>query len=148
MLLGASAATLALNVIDPLLAGHWGRAAFDAVGPLLLIGWAEVGPVLLSDMEKPGPEQRPSHGRTDVPHVSARAADPASQKDQRSSNGMGVDDLIHQARLENAQHWAEHRRPISAETLRRKLRVGAARSRALAAAVRLDDAPPASPGGL
>ncbi|GLY68789.1 hypothetical protein Atai01_54080 [Amycolatopsis taiwanensis] len=41
MLLGASVATLALNVTDPLLVGHWGRAAFDAVGPLLLIGWAE-----------------------------------------------------------------------------------------------------------
>ncbi|WP_308190276.1 hypothetical protein [Amycolatopsis sp. GM8] len=59
-----------------------------------------------------------------------------------------MDDLFHQARLENAQHWAEHRRPISAETLRRKLHVGAARSRVLAAAVRLDDALPASPGGL
>lgn len=26
----------------------FGRAAFDAVGPLLLLGWAEVGPRLLS----------------------------------------------------------------------------------------------------
>lgn len=34
----ASAATLALNVAEPLCAGHFGKAAFDAVGPLLLIG--------------------------------------------------------------------------------------------------------------
>jgi hypothetical protein len=33
--------TLALNVADPLVAGEYGKAAFDAVGPLLLIGWAE-----------------------------------------------------------------------------------------------------------
>jgi hypothetical protein len=32
------------------MAGQWGRAAFDAVGPLLLIGWSEVGPALLAAM--------------------------------------------------------------------------------------------------
>jgi hypothetical protein len=42
-----SLTTLALDVADPLVTGHYGKAAFDAVGPLLLIGWAEVGPVLL-----------------------------------------------------------------------------------------------------
>ncbi|PFG49208.1 hypothetical protein ATK36_4347 [Amycolatopsis sulphurea] len=41
LLLFASMATLAMNVADPLVAGHLGKAAFDAVGPLLLIGWAE-----------------------------------------------------------------------------------------------------------
>lgn len=44
LLLGASVVTLALNVAEPLIAGHLGRALFDAVGPLLLMGWAEVGP--------------------------------------------------------------------------------------------------------
>ncbi|WP_254897131.1 hypothetical protein [Amycolatopsis sp. Hca4] len=38
LLLTASIATLALNVADPLCAGHRGKASFDAVGPLLLIG--------------------------------------------------------------------------------------------------------------
>jgi hypothetical protein len=47
LLLLASLLTLALNVTEPLLVGMYGRAAFDAVGPLLLIGWAEVGPGLL-----------------------------------------------------------------------------------------------------
>jgi hypothetical protein len=41
----ASAVTLALNVAEPICAGQLGKAAFDAVEPLLLIGWAEVGPV-------------------------------------------------------------------------------------------------------
>lgn len=47
LLIFASAVTLALNVADPLVAGQYGKAAFDAVGPLLLIGWAEVGPGFL-----------------------------------------------------------------------------------------------------
>jgi hypothetical protein len=47
LLMFASAVTLALNVADPVVAGEYGKAAFDAVGPLLLIGWAEVGPSFL-----------------------------------------------------------------------------------------------------
>jgi hypothetical protein len=47
LLIFASTVTLALNVADPLGAGQYGKAAFDAVGPLLLIGWAEVGPDLM-----------------------------------------------------------------------------------------------------
>jgi hypothetical protein len=46
---GASAAAdieavlcVAVNVADPLVAGQFGKAGFDAVGPLLLIGWSEV----------------------------------------------------------------------------------------------------------
>jgi hypothetical protein len=41
LLLFASVVTLALNVPDPIVADEYGKAAFDAVGPLLLIGWAE-----------------------------------------------------------------------------------------------------------
>jgi hypothetical protein len=47
LLIFASVVTLALNVAEPLVAGQPGKAAFDAVGPLLLIGWSEVGPGLL-----------------------------------------------------------------------------------------------------
>jgi hypothetical protein len=42
LLVFASTATLALNIANPLVTGTYGKAAFDAVGPLLLIGWAEV----------------------------------------------------------------------------------------------------------
>ncbi len=43
LLLASSVVTLALNVAEPLIVGEVGKALFDAVGPLLLIGWAEVG---------------------------------------------------------------------------------------------------------
>lgn len=39
--------TLALNVAEPLIAKHYGKAAVDAVAPLLLIGWGHVGPQML-----------------------------------------------------------------------------------------------------
>ncbi|WP_370643678.1 hypothetical protein [Amycolatopsis sp. DSM 110486] len=51
LLLAASAVTRALNVADPVCSGQGDKAAFDAVGPLLLIGWAEVGPGLLGGLQ-------------------------------------------------------------------------------------------------
>lgn len=39
--------TLGLNVAEPIVAGHYGRAALDAVAPVLLLGWGSVGPTLL-----------------------------------------------------------------------------------------------------
>jgi hypothetical protein len=47
LLLASSVVTWALNVAEPLIAGEVGKALFDAVGPLLLIGWSEVEPALL-----------------------------------------------------------------------------------------------------
>jgi hypothetical protein len=40
--------TLALNIAEPLLAGHYGRACLDTVAPLLLLGWGHVGPAFLA----------------------------------------------------------------------------------------------------
>jgi len=62
LLLFASLVTLALNVADPLLAGEWGKAAFDAVGPLLLIGWAHVGPELLHALSARSRMPVPAYG--------------------------------------------------------------------------------------
>ncbi|WKK27174.1 DUF2637 domain-containing protein [Streptomyces olivoreticuli] len=52
--------TLALNIAEPIAAGHYGRAAVDAVAPLLLLGWGQVGPQLLRHFHtvttpEPGP---------------------------------------------------------------------------------------------
>jgi hypothetical protein len=66
LLIFASAMTLALNVADPLVVGEYGKAAFDAVGPLLLIGWAEVGPGFLQAIG----ECRSSTARSTVAGVS------------------------------------------------------------------------------
>ncbi|MFC5663117.1 DUF2637 domain-containing protein [Kitasatospora misakiensis] len=55
--------TLALNVAEPLAAGHYGRAAVDAVAPLLLLGWGQVGPQFLRHfhtLSTPNPAQAPA----------------------------------------------------------------------------------------
>ncbi|EFC81818.1 hypothetical protein FrEUN1fDRAFT_5065 [Parafrankia sp. EUN1f] len=62
LLLFASMVALALNIAEPLIAGRYGKAAFDAVGPLLLIGWAEVAPGLLQAIEpRQEKKRRPTH---------------------------------------------------------------------------------------
>lgn len=128
LLLGASVVTLALNVADPLLALQWGKAAFDAVGPLLLIGWSEVGPALLGAMHE---VQAASGGQ-----ATTTLDNDACDCESAVPSNRGYGDLLARARSEDARHWAEHRRPISAETLRRSLRVSAGKSRVLVAILR------------
>lgn len=158
LLIFASVVTLALNVADPLVAGEYGKAAFDAVGPLLLIGWAEVGPDLLRALTT---ASRPAEeALNDVKLVQAPVADEptatsqtapeaardetkpvdtsADKQNNRPASKMVDDDLLERAREEDAHHWEAHRRPISADTLRKKLRIGAARSRLLVAIIRAD----------
>ncbi|MET8845936.1 hypothetical protein [Amycolatopsis sp. NPDC004625] len=67
LLLAASSATLALNFADPICAGQWGKASFDAVGPLLLIGWAEVGPALLRSLHAVDSAREPQGDCTSLP---------------------------------------------------------------------------------
>ncbi|MGW3569927.1 DUF2637 domain-containing protein [Streptomyces sp. NPDC000941] len=147
LLVFSSLMTLALNVTDPLLAGQNGKAAFDAVGPLLLIGWAEVGPGLLQAISSAGGETsreaevrerpvvhaagiiEPERGNVEQSHAS-------DEDDQQSQLRPGGDDLLQRALVEDAWHWETYQRPISAETLRKRLHVGAARSRMLVATVR------------
>jgi len=128
LLFGASAVTLVLNVADPLVAGQWGKAAFDAVGPLLLIGWAEVGPALLSAMHEAK--------AVGAVHVEGVVDDELGGSEGVPELGCEYGDLLARARIEDTRHWAEHRRPISAETLRRKLRVGAGKARSLVVVLR------------
>jgi hypothetical protein len=47
-------------------------------------------------------------------------------------------DLLHRARAEDVLHWRDHQRPISADTLRRRLHVGAGTARDLVAQLRAD----------
>ncbi|MFD5317521.1 SpdA protein [Streptomyces sp. NPDC127098] len=167
LLVLASVMTLALNVTEPLLAGHYGRAAFDAVGPLLLIGWAEVGPGLLQAIsstgsasetsdeevgsrEEPGMVRRTGRGNEpvgashrrggshrEVVPVPDRRPVPTSRRRSTRKQASPVDqELLRRARSEDAHHRREHQRPISAETLRKRLHVGARTSRALVAAIR------------
>jgi hypothetical protein len=146
LLVLSSLMTLALNVTDPLLVGQMGKAAFDAVGPLLLIGWAEVGPGLLQAIAgahdaRPMKEQRHVHGAVQE-EAALGSCDGDSilpsriHPDQGESQMAPGDDLLERARQEDARHWETFQRPISAETLRKRLHIGAARSRMLVAMVR------------
>jgi hypothetical protein len=147
----ATLVTLALNVAEPLIAGHYGRAAFDSVGCLLPAGWAHVGPGLLQAISEVGAAYRPPADPTpapstagptavvgDGPGPTGRAVVPTQRSgDRRPPEGRrGRDDLWEQARAEDARHWELHRRPISAETLRKRLHIGAARSRTLVTQIR------------
>lgn len=149
LLIFASVVTLALNVADPLVAGEYGKAAFDAVGPLLLIGWAEVGPVFLQAIGNSGSFAPADGAAVEQPisreHAEAEAgsatvdrgevdrAEPSPLRRRRS-----FDELLEQARREDAAHRAAHQKPISADTLRGCLNVGAKRARHLVQVVRAE----------
>lgn len=47
-------------------------------------------------------------------------------------------DLLHRARAEDVLHWQQHQRPISAETLRKRLAVGTGTARGLVTQLRAD----------
>ncbi|GHH88016.1 hypothetical protein GCM10017771_31610 [Streptomyces capitiformicae] len=133
LLIFSSVMTLALNITDPLLAGQIGKAPFDAVGPLLLIGWAEVGPGLLQTISGIQSRDDENPART---VAGPRVGDPTEDPD--TDMPPAHDDLLERARREDAHHWELHKRPISAETLRKRLCIGAARSRMLVAVIRGD----------
>ena len=145
LLLAASAITFALNIADPVCAGAWGKAAFDAVGSLLLVGWAEVGPGLLRGLQMAGTEEEvPDKLEREVAGVPEALAtsqgevlDDSTAERLRESAG----DELERARALNLKHWTTHKRPVSAETLRRELGVGATKSRRLCAIVRGESAP-------
>jgi hypothetical protein len=136
LLIFASVVALALNVAEPLVAGDYGKAAFDAVGPLLLIGWAEVGPDLLRELatasrsaEATLDDVRPTQvpfadeptriGPT-TPELSREVAEPdgtsADKQGTQPASTMVDDELLELAKEADARHWDAHRPPISAET--------------------------------
>lgn len=149
LLIFASVVTLALNVADPLVAGEYGKAAFDAVGPLLLIGWAEVGPSFLqaigeSGSSIPADDVAAGHPRARR-HAEAEAGgatDDPREVDRVEQTPLNprrsLDELLEQARREDAAHRAAHQKPIPADTLRLRLGVGAKRARQLVQVVRAE----------
>jgi hypothetical protein len=130
LLLASSLVTLALNVAEPLIIGEVEKALFDAVGPLLLIGWAEVGPTLLHALA--------SVPATGSPGVVAQTADSVSASGDRPEAVDVADELLERTRHEDRRHRQLYQRPVSAESLRKTLGVGAERSRALVKLVRAE----------
>ncbi len=130
LLVGASVVTLALNVAEPLVAGCPGKALFDAVGPLLLIGWSEVGPALLQALAAVPATAYP---------VDAAPASDSARAEVEGEEGASVDaELLERARCEDLRHRELYQRPVSAENLRKALGVGAERSRTLVKLVRAE----------
>jgi hypothetical protein len=153
LLTACGAATLALNIAGPVTAGAYGRAAFDSVGPGLLIGWAETGPGMLRflyarprnpDPALHGSEARPAPAGEEVPVAPALDC-PANEADGSSrpaasqagrAGAAGLDELLAEARRIDQAHRLMHHRPVSAETLRKQMRIGSMRARALVQQIR------------
>jgi hypothetical protein len=104
--------TFALNTARPIQAGQAGRACFDAVAPLLLIGWSEVGPKLLGLLHSAFPDEVLDLG--DGPEPTTSTPDKQSNLPTQ---------LIERAYRLNAAHRQRTGRPITRDTLRANLRV-------------------------
>nr|WP_202543217.1 DUF2637 domain-containing protein [Streptomyces sp. SID8382] len=126
--------TLALNVAEPIVAGHYGRAAVDAVAPLLLLGWGAVGPQLLrhfhtvahaapASASSPAPvEKAPAPAPEPVP-----ASEPVSPRvgpTPEPAPAVTVPvPLLNAARTIATTYRAEHGEPITPAQLRARLGV-------------------------
>ncbi|WP_410600787.1 hypothetical protein [Amycolatopsis sp. lyj-90] len=128
----SSFVALALSVAEPLIAGEIGRALFDAVGPLLLIGWADVGPALLRELASATPPVEQNAGLLASPHLYVSPATTEAPTDSQPhvidssapsaawSSLSKLDDVrVEQAVEVDRRHREEHQRPISAEGLMR-----------------------------
>ncbi|WP_369390434.1 DUF2637 domain-containing protein [Streptomyces sp. CG1] len=146
--------TLALNVAEPIVAGHYGRAAVDAVAPLLLLGWGAVGPQLLrafhtvsrpanlnSTPDEAGPQADTTPApaapralpappeRTPVPVAPLAAPAPAAPAVEVP------EPLLAEARSIAASHHAEYGDNITPAQLKRRLGIGLPMATALHAAL-------------
>ncbi|MFD8065130.1 DUF2637 domain-containing protein [Streptomyces parvulus] len=147
--------TLALNIAEPITAAHYGRAAVDAVAPLLLLGWGAVGPQLLrsfhavtSEATAPAPvdetetAQEPAPAPAQPAPVATSTAPvtpeptPAPIAPALTAPAVKVPEpLLTEARSIAASHHAEHGETISPAQLKRRLGIGLPMATALHAAL-------------
>ncbi|MET9358855.1 DUF2637 domain-containing protein [Streptomyces sp. NPDC006617] len=154
--------TLALNIAEPLTAGHYGRAAVDAVAPLLLLGWGTVGPQLLRSfhavtadetapaptadtqpapqptpaVDDPAPAPVPAPPGTPEPVTPPVAPAPVAPVAAVTAPAVKVPEpLLTEARSIASTHHAEHGEPITAAQLKRRLGIGLPMATALHAAL-------------
>jgi hypothetical protein len=111
LLVGCGLVTCALNTVRPILDDQVGRACFDAVAPLLLIGWSEVGPRLLGLLHAAASERT---AVPDGPNASAVVPDELPSVPP---------ELVAQARRLAAEHQDATGRRITRDKLRAELRV-------------------------
>ncbi|ASQ95637.1 DUF2637 domain-containing protein [Streptomyces sp. 11-1-2] len=124
--------TLALNVAEPIVAGHYGRAAVDAVAPLLLLGWGAVGPQLLRHFHTVAhTTPTPTPAAPDAPAEKAPALAPTTEpvsppvvSKLETSPAVTVPvPLLNAARTIADTYRAEHGEPITPAQLRTRLGV-------------------------
>jgi len=146
--------TLALNTADAVTHGLYGTAAVEAIGPILLICWADTGPWLLRQIHtRPTPPLADAEAPTDQAHVqqstTAQPSEPdtahledapptepdaAAQTDAprgqirldeaRPASGRLEEDLWADALRLDAAHRAERGRAITRDALREGLGIG------------------------
>jgi hypothetical protein len=121
--------TFALNAARPVLERQYGRACFDAVAPLLLIGWGEVGPRLLALMHSA------------VLIVPDEADETAKLVPMPEDEDGPSAELVTLARKLDAEHRATAGRPITRDRLRAALKTSNAVAGEL---IRVIRAPPAA----
>lgn len=110
----AGSTTLIINTAQAIAEHRYGRAAFDAVAPALLILWGEVGPSLLALLHSAGPTVQNEAGTVRdeakiVPHENVPSLE-----------------LVAAARQLDAAHRVEANRPITRDGLRAQLHVSSA----------------------
>ncbi|MEU7649021.1 DUF2637 domain-containing protein [Streptomyces huasconensis] len=150
--------TLALNVAEPIAAGHYGRAAVDAVAPLLLLGWGAVGPQLLRSFHTVTADADPAPALatepaqepvsvsaeqnlvTPVPSAApvapAPVVSPIAPAVPVSAPSVKVPEpLLAEARSIAASYQAEHGELIPVTQLKRRLGIGLPMATALHAAL-------------
>ncbi|MEU3601030.1 DUF2637 domain-containing protein [Streptomyces sp. NPDC006798] len=154
--------TLALNIAEPIIAGHYGRAAVDAVAPLLLLSWGTVGPQLLRHFHAvaiesapaPSPDRPPAPqpvalGDADTkasPEIAAPAVEPllpvgpapAPDRPAPASTAPASklpEPLLNEARSIALSHQAEHGEPITSAQLKARLGIDLPMATALHAAL-------------
>ncbi|MET7795956.1 DUF2637 domain-containing protein [Streptomyces decoyicus] len=141
--------TLALNIAEPLIAHHWGRACVDAVAPLLLLGWGAVGPQLLRHFHTvtqpsaapastditPAPVSEPAPAPAPEPADMAPAPAPeptpatapvvaaARAVEAPAASAPVPAPLLEEARKIAVSHQAEHSEPITVAQLKARLGV-------------------------
>ncbi|MFG2858721.1 DUF2637 domain-containing protein [Streptomyces mirabilis] len=142
--------TLALNVAEPIVAGHYGRAAVDAVAPLLLLGWGSVGPQLLrafhtvarpavpaplSGEIESAPETASDVSRPALPLTAPAPVAPHLAPAPVSPPVKVPEPLLTEARSIATSHHTEHGEPITAAQLKTRLGIGLPMATALHAAL-------------
>ncbi|MET7386510.1 DUF2637 domain-containing protein [Streptomyces sp. NPDC005529] len=145
--------TLALNIAEPIVAGHYGRAAIDAVAPLLLLGWGGVGPQLLRSFHvvsssatgmttavetppAPDPTLVTAVPELPVTTVAAPSAPVSEPVPTPAVPAVKVPEpLLTEARSIAASHHEEHGQPITAVQLKMRLGLGLPMATALHAAL-------------